>query len=232
MALGTSTSPDEKELQHRNFETPGDAEVAITQNTPNTTNYVSVATETRPQMQTKLLGSTASRLRTKVRYTFGHPMQQYPTGNDMLVDFDGPNDPYRPLNWPFRKKVITTILYGFTTSWITFASAVYSPAMGQIANEFDVKIETATAGISLVLFGFGMGPLIWGPLSELYGRKLAVLTVKRGLPRKSPLVFHMLTYPALFSCWCLFFRHWRSQRYSDNHDNKVFYRIFRQRSCH
>ena len=27
-----------------------------------------------------------------------------------------------------------------------------------------------------MLFGFGLGPLIWAPLSELYGRKAAVLT--------------------------------------------------------
>lgn len=30
-------------------------------------------------------------------------------------------------------------------------------------------------GVSLLLFGFGLGPLLWAPLSELYGRKPAVL---------------------------------------------------------
>lgn len=31
-------------------------------------------------------------------------------------------------------------------------------------------------GTTLFLFGFGLGPLLWAPLSEVYGRKVAVLT--------------------------------------------------------
>ena len=51
----------------------------------------------------------------------------------------------------------------------------YSPGVRQIAHDFDVSQEVATLGVSLLLFGFGVGPLIWAPLSEVYGRKLAVL---------------------------------------------------------
>ena len=81
------------------------------------------------------------------------------------------------MNWPFRKKVITTLIYGFTTCWITFASAIYSSGVQQIAHDFEVSIEVSTVGISMVVFGFGLGPLVWAPLSEVYGRKVAVLTV-------------------------------------------------------
>ena len=35
--------------------------------------------------------------------------------------------------------------------------------------------EVALLGLSLLLVGFGLGPLIWAPLSEVYGRKPAVL---------------------------------------------------------
>lgn len=35
--------------------------------------------------------------------------------------------------------------------------------------------EVSTLGLSLLMFGFGVGPLIWAPLSEVYGRKPAVL---------------------------------------------------------
>jgi hypothetical protein len=41
-----------------------------------------------------------------------------------IVDFDGPDDPYRPLNWPMRKKLITTFLYSFTTMGSTWASTM------------------------------------------------------------------------------------------------------------
>ena len=55
---------------------------------------------------------------------FDHPLSHVKTSADVIVDFDGPDDPYRPMNWPFRKKVITTVLYGFTTMGSTWASSV------------------------------------------------------------------------------------------------------------
>jgi hypothetical protein len=106
---------------------------------------------------------------------FSHPLTHTPTSADVVVEFDGPDDPYNPMNWPFRKKVITTVLYGFTTMGSTWASSVYSPAIGQVSEDFNVSTEVSTLGISLLLFGFGLGPLIWAPLSEVYGRKPAVL---------------------------------------------------------
>jgi len=39
----------------------------------------------------------------------------------------------------------------------------------------DVSRTVATLGTTLLLFGFGLGPLLWGPVSEMYGRKWAVL---------------------------------------------------------
>jgi multidrug resistance protein len=57
----------------------------------------------------------------------------------------------------------------------TFASSVYSPGVRQIADDFHVGTEVSTLGVSLLLFGFGVGPLLWAPLSEVYGRKTAVL---------------------------------------------------------
>lgn len=106
-----------------------------------------------------------------------HPLLYNATPPSVLVDFDSKDDPYQPLNWPFQKKAITTILYGFTTCWITFASAIYSSGLGQIAKDFQVSTEVAASGVSLIVFGFGLGPLIWAPLSEVYGRKWVVVVV-------------------------------------------------------
>jgi hypothetical protein len=106
---------------------------------------------------------------------FRHPLAQVPTTKDVIVDFDGPDDPYRPLNWTFKKKVVTTLLYGLTTMGSTWASSVISPGINQISEDFNAKTIVATCSISLLLFGFGLGPLVWAPLSEVYGRKLAVL---------------------------------------------------------
>lgn len=106
---------------------------------------------------------------------FTHPLQHIQTTVDDLVDFDGDDDPYRPVNWSLKKKVITTALYGFTTMSATWASATISPGVTQISEEFNIGSQTATLAVSLFLIGFGTGPLLWAPLSEVYGRKNAVL---------------------------------------------------------
>lgn len=41
-----------------------------------------------------------------------------------LIDFEGPDDPYHPLQWPLGKKVTTTILYSFCTMATTWASTM------------------------------------------------------------------------------------------------------------
>ncbi|KKK25308.1 MFS multidrug transporter [Aspergillus ochraceoroseus] len=106
---------------------------------------------------------------------FTHPLSHTKTAEDVIVDFEGPDDPYRPMNWSFRKKAITTVLYGLTTMGATWASAIYSTGTTHISSEFRVSDEVSTLGTTLLLFGFGLGPLVWAPLSEVYGRKPAVL---------------------------------------------------------
>lgn len=107
---------------------------------------------------------------------FSHPLAHQQTTADVLVDFEGPDDLYRPMNWPTKKKIITTMLYGLTTMSATWASSAYSAGTEQIAREFHVGTQVAVLGTTLFLFGFGLGPLIWAPLSEVYGRRIAVLT--------------------------------------------------------
>ncbi|KAE8451640.1 hypothetical protein EG329_003097 [Mollisiaceae sp. DMI_Dod_QoI] len=97
------------------------------------------------------------------------------TRDPNIVDFSGPSDPMNPLNWPFRKKVITTLLYGLTTAGAQWASSVYSAAISPIAQEFGIGTTVSVLGLSLFLFGIGIGPTIWAPVSEAYGRKIAVL---------------------------------------------------------
>ena len=117
-----------------------------------------------------------SRIRTRPPIgIFTHPLEHQKTTVEDLVDFDGLDDPYRPLNWAMKKKVITTALYGFTTMTATWASSAYSPGTRQVAEQFGVGMQTATLGTTLFLFAFGIGPLLWAPLSEVYGRKNAVL---------------------------------------------------------
>lgn len=135
-------------------------------------------TQSRTLQRAQTAASTVlSTIRSRApRGQFTHPLTHEKTSPDSIVGFDGPDDPYRPMNWNFKKKCITTMAYGFTAMFATFGSSVYSPAVNEIAQEFNIGSEVSILGISLLLVGFGIGPLIWAPLSEVYGRKLAVLT--------------------------------------------------------
>lgn len=95
------------------------------------------------------------------RREFTHPLENTKTSKDVIVEFDGPDDPYRPLNWSFKKKAITTVLYGFTTMGATLASSIISPGISQIAEEFEIGSVVATLVLALFLFGLGLGPLVW-----------------------------------------------------------------------
>ena len=89
-----------------------------------------------------------------------------------LVDWDGDNDKDNPMNWPFYKKALATGSLAFTTLVITFASSVFSTATQYTAEEFQVSEEVMILGTSFFVLGFACGPIVWGPLSELYGRRL------------------------------------------------------------
>ncbi len=49
-----------------------------------------------------------------------------PDVDETLIEFDGPDDPYMPLNWPMRKKMVVTMLYSFCTMGTTWASTMYA----------------------------------------------------------------------------------------------------------
>ncbi len=61
---------------------------------------------------TSAITTTLSIIRSRPtanREPFQHVLSKQKTGQDVIVEFDGPDDPYRPLNWSFKKKVITTV---------------------------------------------------------------------------------------------------------------------------
>ena len=55
---------------------------------------------------------------------------------------------------------------------VTFASSVFSTATGMTAREFGISQEVMILGTALFVLGFATGPVIFGLLSELYGRKI------------------------------------------------------------
>lgn len=82
------------------------------------------------------------------------------------------NDRRNPMLFPTWKKWVITILVAFATLAVAFVSSAYSGGVNQILSTFHVGDEVVTLGISLFVLGFAIGPLLWAPMSELYGRQV------------------------------------------------------------
>lgn len=53
-----------------------------------------------------------------------------------------------------------------------FSSSAYSGCLRELIANFQASTKLLTAGISLFVLGFALGPLLWAPLSEIYGRQI------------------------------------------------------------
>ncbi|KAI0415010.1 major facilitator superfamily domain-containing protein [Xylaria grammica] len=88
-----------------------------------------------------------------------------------LVTFQ-PNDPENPKNWSKGFKWYITMVVAITCFVVAFASSIVTPDIDGVAEEFDVSNEVALLSITLFVVGFGVGPLAFAPLSEVYGRQV------------------------------------------------------------
>ena len=73
-----------------------------------------------------------------------------------------------------------TLVLSYSTWVTTFASGVYSSGIPLVSKHFSVSAEVATLGVSLYVIGFATGPIIWGPFSELKGRRLPLVIAAFG----------------------------------------------------
>ncbi|QRV88157.1 major facilitator superfamily transporter [Ceratobasidium sp. AG-Ba] len=92
------------------------------------------------------------------------------TKQAIIVDWE-PNDPENPMNWSVGYRRTLGVLIGLSAFCVAFSSSAYAAAIPGIMREFRPTLDVALLGLSLFVLGFGLGPLIWGPLSELYGRR-------------------------------------------------------------
>jgi DHA1 family multidrug resistance protein-like MFS transporter len=67
------------------------------------------------------------------------------------------------------------VILAFITFVASFSSAIFSSAISQISHEFHVSTEVGVLGVSLYVLGFAFGPILWGPGSELTGRRLPLI---------------------------------------------------------
>lgn len=90
----------------------------------------------------------------------------------IIVNWDSDDDPENPYNWPFLYKAIFIAQIMILTAFVYMASAIYTPGIEKIKEEMGVSQVVATLPLTLFVFGYGVGPMVFSPLSEnaKYGR--------------------------------------------------------------
>ncbi|KAI5301566.1 hypothetical protein KEM56_001594 [Ascosphaera pollenicola] len=110
----------------------------------------------------------------RVRSNFEEDLEGYRIRRvaSKTVVFFGPDDAGDPANWSKLRKahvLIAGMLAVFTS---TFGSSLPSGAVPSIAAHFGITDTIQQVlPISLFLLGYVFGPLVFGPLSEAYGRR-------------------------------------------------------------
>lgn len=84
-----------------------------------------------------------------------------------VVSWYGDNDPENPQNWSMFKKCFVTFEICLLTTSIYIGSSIYSAGTESVVATFGVSQVAATLGLTLFVAGYGLGPMIWSPMSEV-----------------------------------------------------------------
>ena len=85
----------------------------------------------------------------------------------ILVDWYFTDDDSDPHNWTNKKRMAIFVIICLYTFIVYTTSAIYTSSTEGIMKEFNVSLLHATLGLSLYVLGYGIGPLVFSPLSEI-----------------------------------------------------------------
>ena len=79
------------------------------------------------------------------------------------------------MNFSKARKWAIALVQAMSFFAVTFGRSVYASGIPQVMRRFHVSEEVAILGLALYVLGFAIGPILWAPMSEVYGRRLTFL---------------------------------------------------------
>lgn len=86
---------------------------------------------------------------------------------NILVDWYTTDDTANPQNWSNGKRALISIIICSYTFVVYCGSAIYTSSSLGVIEKFGVTHLDASLPLSLYVLAYGMGPLLWAPLSEI-----------------------------------------------------------------
>ncbi|ERS96712.1 bicyclomycin resistance protein [Sporothrix schenckii 1099-18] len=92
-----------------------------------------------------------------------------------LAKWDGASDPDDPHNLSSAAKARCTLILGLLAFTGSLGTSILTPAEPLVAAELGMGPEATVLLLALFVLGFALGPLVWAPVSEAYGRRWSML---------------------------------------------------------
>ncbi|KAJ7915667.1 major facilitator superfamily domain-containing protein [Mycena leptocephala] len=87
------------------------------------------------------------------------------------------DDPENPRDWSTAHRAMINSILCVWVLTLTYSSTAYSvSSIPTLMQQYHMSQEVAILGVTLFVFGFAAGPLLFGPASELYGRQAVYRT--------------------------------------------------------
>nr|UOS85805.1 MFS transporter [Hypoxylon rubiginosum] len=118
---------------------------------------------------------------TRLLHEHVHIHRHVDEEEERIVDWDGPDDPENPINWSSAKTWGHVAIVSLLTFLVPLGATMFAPAIQQVMDDFGSSNDVISSLIvSIYVLGWGLGPLVVAPLSEVHGR-LAVYTASNVL---------------------------------------------------
>ncbi|KAJ5172022.1 major facilitator superfamily domain-containing protein [Penicillium capsulatum] len=94
--------------------------------------------------------------------------------DEFKVQFDR-DDRNNPKNFSTIYKIWLVFQMSMLAMAGALGSSIISPASTEIAADVHVSTEITSLTVALFVLGWALGPMIWAPISEVYGRRMGML---------------------------------------------------------
>jgi MFS transporter, DHA1 family, multidrug resistance protein len=157
------TTPDASETDLAKIQTARTAHTARTQISPVGTRTALQQSISRADLEQQMSLATVERGPSR-------PIEPEKLGDGtILVDWYTTDDPENPQNWTFGKKAVVLAQILIYTTSVYMGSAIYAPSTAGVMQRFGVSLSSASLPLSMYVLGYGIGPLVFSPLSEIPG---------------------------------------------------------------
>jgi MFS transporter, DHA1 family, multidrug resistance protein len=93
--------------------------------------------------------------------------EKHSEADKTIIDWYSAIDPDNPQNWSSKKKLFVTVQICIYTFSVYIGSSLFVAGEDDIRSDFHVGETAAELGLALYVLAYGMGPMLWSPLSEI-----------------------------------------------------------------